>query len=249
MRQNAGVSAEEDDEFEEVANVLRGQTAGDAELRPALEARLGQPVVALTCGSMNSVAGHGVPGVEVPTITAWVRGAALDHERRLRADAVFDQIVAEFGPWRWRQFTARALRVGNLPGSRARRIAALGCIEYTTDPILGGLGCFDEEATTRVMAAIPQERWDQSRDDWGASVWTVAVNADLHSVSVFVHTAAQVTQLRQTPQWYEWERQLRALIAEEDEFGSTRIIPVNIALESREAFESDCQGNWSYYWY
>ncbi|MFG3701898.1 hypothetical protein ACGF5C_28955 [Micromonospora sp. NPDC047620] len=246
------MSAEEDDEFEEVANILRGRTAVDAELRPAieaLEARLGQPVVALTCGSMNSVAGHGVPGVEVPTIAAWVRGAAPDHERRLQADAVFDQIVAEFGPWRWRQFTARALRVGNLPSSRARRIAALAGIEYTTDPILGGLGYFDEEATTRVMAAIPQERWDQFRDDWGASVWTVAVNADLHSVSVFVHTATQVAQLRQTPRWYEWERQLRALIAEEDEFGSTSITPVNIALKSRESFESDYQGNWSYYWY
>ncbi|MEW2378054.1 hypothetical protein AB0883_18380 [Micromonospora sp. NPDC047812] len=187
--------------------------------------------------------------MEVPTITAWVRGAALDHDRRLQADAVLDQIVAEFGPWRWRQFTARALRIGSLPRSRARRIAALAGGEYVTDPVMGGLGYFDEEATARVMAAIPQERWDQFRDDWGDSVWTVAVNADLHRVSVLVHTAAQVAQLQQTPRWHEWERQLRALIAEEDEFGSTSIIPVDIALESRESFESDCQGNWSYYWY
>lgn len=246
------MSAEEDDEFEEVADVLRGRATVDAELRPALEAleaRLGQPLIALTCGSMNFVAGHGVPGVEVPTITAWVRGAAPDHDRRLPADAVLDQIVADFGPWRWRQFTARALRIGKLPSSRARRIAALAGVEFVTGPVMGGLGYFDEEATARVMAAIPQERWDQSRDDWGDSVWTVAVNADLHRVSVFVHTAAQIAQLQQTPRWHESERQLRALIAEEDEFGSTSIIPVDIALESRESFESDCQGNWSYYWY
>ncbi|TWJ31827.1 hypothetical protein JD81_05389 [Micromonospora sagamiensis] len=182
-------------------------------------------------------------------MTAWVRGAAPDHERRRQADAVLDEIVAEFAPWRWRQFTARALRVGNLPRSRARRIAALAGIEYVTDPILGGLGYFDEEATTRVMAAIPQERWEQSGDDWGAGVWTIAVNADLRSVSVFVHTAAEAAQLQQTSRWYEWERQLRALIAEKDEFGSTSIVPVNVALESRESLESDWQGNWSYYWY
>lgn len=245
------MSAEEDDEFEEAADVLRGRIPVDAELRPALEAleaRLGQPVVALTCGSMNSVAGHGVPGVEIATMTAWVRGADLEPERRRQADAVLDQIVAELGPWRWRQFTARTSRDGNLPRSRARRIAALADLDVT-DPILSGLASFDMHATTRVIAGIPQERWDRLRDGWGSEVWTIAVNADLRGVAVFVHTAAQVMQLQQTSRWHEWQRQLRALAAEGDEFGSTSIVPLEIALDSRESFESDYQGNWSYYWY
>ncbi len=148
-------------------------------------------------------------------------------------DAVVGEVVADFGPWRWRLFTTRE--------AMADAVVA--------DPILSGLAPFDEEATVHVIAAIPQTRWDQLRDAWGPDVWTVAANPDLRRVSVFVHTQAQVAEVAQTPRWHGWERELRDVITESDEFGSTAVIPVQIALESRESFESDYQGNWSYYWY
>lgn len=231
--------------------MLRRGTTDDAELLPlreALEARLGVDVIAVTLGSMNSVAAHGVPGVEVATVTVWTRGADLEPAQRRTNDALIETTVAEFGPWPWQQFTARATRLGGLPPSRARRIAALAG-EYVADPIIGVHASFDEAATTKVIAAIPQERWRRFRDEWGPDVWTVAANAELHRVSVFVHTEQQAESVRGTPRWLEWEQQLGAFLDDADEFGATGVAPITIGLESRESFKADYQGNWSYYWY
>lgn len=229
------------DEFEEVADVVRGGASPDPALRPvldALQARLGHPVVALTTGSMNSVAGPGLPGVELPTMTAWVRGAVLE---RRRAESDLDAVIAEHGPWRWRHF---ARRTGAVTGSRARRIAALG--ELVTQPIVATLASFDEEATIRALESIPRARWEQVGDD---RVWTVAVNAELRRIAVFLHTGAQVEELLLTHTWHAWQAQLRAVVAEHDEFGSADVIPVEIELDSREGFDAEYAGNWSYYWY
>lgn len=231
--------------------MLRRGAADDAELLPlreVLEARLGVAVIAVTLGSMNSVAAHGAPGVEVPTLTVWTRGAALEPAQRRTTDALIETTVAEFGPWPWQQFTARATRLGGLPPSRARRIAALAG-EYVADPILSVYASFDEAAATRVIASIPQERWSRFLDEWGPDVWTLAANAELHRVSVFVQSEQQAERVRDTPRWLAWERQLRAVLGDADEFGATGVAPITIELESRESFEADYQGNWSYYWY
>ena len=243
----------DDDEFDEVATILRGGSVDDAEsrrMRDAIEARIGRPVVALTSGTMSLPAPVvGQPGREAPTLTGWVRGPEPDLEHRRQADALMQAVVAEFGPWPGSRFAARSLRSGARSESRSRRIAALAETEVAADQILTGVAYFDEEATSHILDSIPRRRWDQLGASWGPTVVAVAVNADLHRITVLVHTDAQAAEVRMTPRWERWEREIRALIVEGDEFGATAVSPVRIDLYSQESFDREYQGNWSYYWY